>query len=201
MKDQTDVFKTISRISEGLYKEKGSKFISMAYPVQTEAEIKSILESVHKKYYDARHHCYAYIIGENQENFRANDAGEPNHSAGDPILGQIRSFELTNALVVVVRYFGGTKLGVGGLISAYKTAAADALQQNEIIQVVSKVTFSIQYGYDLTNEVMRLIKEYDLEIADQQFEMDCSMELKVRKNQKDEVIRKFELVQGLEVEV
>src|SRR5690606_7725476 len=122
-----DGYRTIAQPAEGLYKEKGSKFIALAYPVYTEEEIKDRLAELRKKYYDARHHCYAYMLGADKSRYRANDDGEPNHSAGDPILGQIRSADLSNVLVVVVRYFGGTKLGVSGLITAYKTATADAL--------------------------------------------------------------------------
>src|SRR5690606_39655528 len=135
MKD--DTYLTIADHAEGLYYEKGSKFIALAYPVSDEEEIKSLLENIRKKYYDARHHCYAYRLGREGLVFRANDAGEPNHSAGDPILGQLRSYNITDVLIVVVRYFGGTKLGVGGLINAYKTAAADAIENSTIITKIT----------------------------------------------------------------
>lgn len=136
--DTTDTYLTISDDSEGFYKEKGSKFLSFAFPVHHEEDIKEKLDILRKKYYDARHHCYAYVLGKDKEIFRANDDGEPNHSAGDPILGQIKSNQLTNILIVVVRYFGGVKLGVGGLISAYRTAAAEAISNNVIVEAIVK---------------------------------------------------------------
>ena len=175
-----DTYLTLSRISEGLYKEKGSKFLAFAYPVGDEEEVKEILEKLRKQYYDARHHCYAYILGKNQEQYRANDDGEPNHSAGDPILGQIRSKELTNTLIVVIRYFGGTKLGVGGLITAYKTAAAEAIENNEIIEAIVKKKVILEFDYLAMNDVMRLVKDLDLEIIDQSFDNTCNMHLLVR---------------------
>ena len=195
-----DTYLTISGISESLYKEKGSKFIGYAYPVKTEEEIKEILDELHKKYYDARHHCYAYILGANGEKYRANDDGEPNHSAGDPILGQIRSKELTNTLVVVVRYFGGTKLGVSGLISAYKIAAAEALEANEIIEEVVKEFIAIRFDYESTNEVMRLVKEYEPDIVAQEFTADCYLQLAVRKSLYESLLEKLEKMEGLKFE-
>jgi len=186
-----DTFLTLGKESEGLYKEKGSKFLAFAYPVSDENEIKEKLEALRKKYYDARHHCYAYILGKDKEHYRANDDGEPNHSAGDPILGQIRSNELTNVLIVVVRYFGGTKLGVGGLITAYKTAAAEAILANEIITeiVTKKIKFTFDY-LDM-NDVMRLIKEYDLEINSQSFDNTCTMTLRVREANYKQVMERL----------
>lgn len=179
---------TLKEESEGLYKEKGSKFLAFAFPVNDEQDIKEKLDGLRKKYYDARHHCYAYILGKEKENYRANDDGEPNHSAGDPILGQIRSNDLTNVLIVVVRYFGGTKLGVGGLITAYKTAAAEAIMANEII--IEVVTKKIRFTFDYLdmNDVMRLIKEYDLEIKSQDFDNSCSMTIRAREGKYEQVI-------------
>jgi uncharacterized YigZ family protein len=153
-----DFYLTVAKDSEGFYKEKGSKFLAFAYPVSNEEEIKEKLEALRKQFYDARHFCYGYIFGLAAEHYRANDDGEPNHSAGDPILGQIKSNELTNTLVVVVRYFGGTKLGVGGLITAYKTAAAEALAQNEIIEKPITKSFTLMFPYEEMNEVQRLAK-------------------------------------------
>lgn len=179
-----DVYLTLKRPSQGLYKEKGSKFLSFACPVEHEDQVKEILDRYKKEYHDARHHCYAFMIGTgSQAYFRANDAGEPNHSAGDPILGQIRSKGLTNVLVAVVRYFGGTKLGIPGLINAYRAAAADALDNAVIVEKVVRIAFMIHFGYEKMNEVMRLTREYDIEIAGQEFKADCLMELKVRKSQ------------------
>lgn len=166
-------FKTIVSSTEGLYKEKGSKFLAYAYPVSSEEEIKQHLEALRKQYYDARHHCYAYIIGLKNQQYRANDDGEPNHSAGDPILGQIRSKGLTNCLVVVVRYFGGTKLGVGGLINAYKTATEDALDKVQIQIVYSQTAFRLVFGYDQTSEVERALAEFEIDYEDKFFTEKC----------------------------
>jgi len=186
-----DSFFTLKGVSEGLYKEKGSKFLAFAYPVQDEDEIKEKIDALKKKYYDARHHCYAYILGMDQEQYRANDDGEPNHSAGDPILGQLRSHKLSNALIVVVRYFGGTKLGVGGLINAYKTSAAEAIAANDIITAIVTKTISFQFGYLDMNDVMKLIKNYDLNIKSQNFDNTCQMKLSVREALFDEVVEKL----------
>lgn len=175
-----DSFLTINGESESLYKEKGSKFIGVAIPVQSEDEVKERLEELKKKYYDARHHCYAYILGKEGKKYRANDDGEPNHSAGDPILGQIRSLELTNTLVVVIRYFGGTKLGVSGLISAYKTAAQEALATNTIEKKIVKDHFKLLFKYELTNEVMRLQSDFETELINQNFTDTCELEIAVR---------------------
>ncbi|MFQ3215168.1 MAG: putative YigZ family protein [Marivirga sp.] len=177
-----DYFFTVADSQESLYKEKGSKFIGICFPVSSEEDVKSCQEALRKRFYDARHHCYAYIIGAAGDQYRANDDGEPNHSAGDPILGQIRSKELTNTLVVVVRYFGGTKLGVSGLINAYKTAAAEALDQSKIVKEIVKSKYLLQYGYEITNEVMRLISDFNLEIFHQDFQADCKAEIGVRLN-------------------
>ena len=153
---------TIETISEGLYKEKGSKFFSYAYPVKTEEEIKEIVKELKKQYYDARHHCYAFMLGAEQLHFRANDDGEPSNSAGNPILGQIRSANLTNILIVVVRYFGGTKLGVPGLIHAYKTAAFEAIENARIVPRDITKIIDIAFDYLAMNDIMKVIKEYDL---------------------------------------
>jgi len=178
-----DLYKTIDKISEGIYKEKGSKFISYAYPVSTEEEIKTIITDIKKQYYDARHHCYAYMLGHERNTFRAVDDGEPSSTAGKPILGQILSNEITNVLIVVVRYFGGTKLGVGGLINAYKSAAADALDNNEIIEKTLDAYFKIEYDYLKMNDVMKLIKDEQLDILSQDFGNLCKMEIRVRESE------------------
>lgn len=174
-----DSFLTISKPSEGFYKEKGSKFLGFAFPVVSEEEIKERLAALRKEYYDARHHCYAYIHGNEAQHIRANDDGEPNHSAGDPILGQIKSNELTNTLIVVIRYFGGTKLGVSGLINAYKTAAAEAIDNNTIIKKDITSFFKFSFPYDEMNEVMKLVKDLDLNIKNQGFEEGCTLEVEV----------------------
>ena len=196
-----DTYKTIAEPTEGLYKEKGSKFIALAYPVYTEDEVKDILAEVNKKYYDARHHCYAYTLGADKSRYRANDDGEPNHSAGDPILGQIRSADLSNVLVIVVRYFGGTKLGVSGLITAYKTATADALEQATIVEKHETVLLQAHYAYPQMNDVMSLVKEYDLPVRDQQFELDCKLTLEIRKALQEEVTIKLEDIEGVKVTI
>jgi uncharacterized YigZ family protein len=160
-------FKTIQEPATGSYKEKGSKFLAFAYPVRSEAEIRERLEALKRKYFDARHHCFAWMLGPDKQKFRAFDNGEPNHSAGDPILGQIRSHELTNVLIVVVRYFGGVKLGVGGLIGAYRAAAADALDSATIIEEEVSEILEIGYEYSAVSEVMRLIKGNELKVLSQ----------------------------------
>ena len=194
-----DTYLTLKSISQGLYKEKGSKFLSFAYPVNNELEIKEILESLKKQYHDARHHCYAYILGKDGQDFRANDDGEPGHSAGDPILGQIRSNNLTNTLIVVVRYFGGTKLGVGGLITAYKTAAADAIAANEIITAIVTEEVNFEFDYLDMNEVMRLIKALGLKIITQHFDNRCSMTLEVRQADHAELIEQLGNIPSLTI--
>ncbi|WP_373495983.1 YigZ family protein [Aquiflexum sp.] len=194
-----DTYLTISYDSTGLYKEKGSKFLSFAFPVSHEDEIKEKLDSLRKKYYDARHHCYAFVLGKDKDIYRTNDDGEPNHSAGDPILGQIRSNQITNILIVVVRYFGGVKLGVGGLIAAYRTAAAEAITNNQIVEEVVKKKIILQFGYLSMNDVMKVIKDYELEIINQHFDNDCSMSLLVREGMLNEIKSKFENLDGIEI--
>lgn len=176
-----DSYRTIEKPVEGLYKEKGSKFIARAFCVNNEQEIKDVQAQLRNEYYDARHHCYAYCLGKGGERYRANDDGEPNHSAGDPILGQIRSNDLTNVLVVVIRYFGGTKLGVGGLITAYKTATAEALETANIITKHWKVLYKLSFGYNEYNSLMPKIKEWDAVIVNQEYSGDkVMMELEFR---------------------
>jgi len=182
-----DVYQTIIAPAEGLYKEKVSKFIGLAYPVNSEEEIKEILVQLRKTYFDARHHCYAYQLGTSGNQYRANDDGEPNHSAGDPILGQIRSAGLTNVLVVVVRYFGGIKLGVSGLVSAYRTAAAEALKAATMIEKTETVMLEILFDYIHLNTIMSLTKEYKLEIKKQDFNTTCRLLISVRKNLQETV--------------
>ncbi len=179
----SDQYSTIKTNSEGIYKEKGSKFIARAFEVNNEQEVKEKLEDLRKEFYDARHHCYAYCLDKNGEKYRANDDGEPNHSAGDPILGQIRSKELTNVLIVVIRYFGGTKLGVGGLIHAYKAVSKEALEQTEIITKYWKKELKITFHYDNYSDMMARIKSYDAEIISQEYsENQVNMHLMVRES-------------------
>jgi uncharacterized YigZ family protein len=196
----SDTYRTLTRLSEGQYKEKGSKFIARAFPVRSEEEIKLRLEELKKEFFDARHHCYAWILGPAAERYRANDGGEPNHSAGDPILGQIRSLELTDTLVVVIRYFGGTKLGVSGLIQAYRTAAAKALSANEVVEKVVRKPLLLAYGYEQTNEVMRLVSEFEMEIEDQQFTDHCTLKTSVRSSRYQEALEKALQLAGVTVD-
>jgi uncharacterized YigZ family protein len=192
-----DSFLTISSPSEGLYKEKGSKFIALAFPVESVVEVKESLEGLRKEYYDARHHCYAYVLGHAGDEVRANDDGEPNHSAGDPILGQIKSKNLTNTLVVVIRYFGGTKLGVSGLITAYKTAAAEALDANQIIQKDITEHVTLRFPYDEMNEAMKLVKDLDLKVKGQDYDSLCIMNLEVIISQMGNLKEKVTLLNDL----
>ena len=190
---EKDTYKTIAAASEEvLYKEKNSKFFGYAFPVTTEEEIKEILERLRKEHFSARHWCYAYQIGTEKIQYRANDDGEPNNSAGMPIYGQIQSFEVTNVLIVVVRYFGGVKLGVGGLISAYKIAAQMALENSEIVERTIDKHFIISFGYAHMNKVMRIIKEKNLLIVSQKMEMDCEIEISIRKKNAQNLLDTFE---------
>ncbi len=182
MEINSDEYQSIKEPAEGLYKEKGSKFIARAYPIQDENEIKAILADLRKTFHDARHHCYAYRLGLNGEQYRANDDGEPSGSAGNPIFGQLRSFNLTNTLVVVVRYFGGTKLGVSGLINAYKSAARDALLQSEIVKHWQMTCFWLDFAYTDLNLVMRMLKEEEAQILHQEFTDRCRIQVNIRQS-------------------
>ncbi|MDR1130462.1 MAG: YigZ family protein [Prevotellaceae bacterium] len=186
-----DRYRTISSLSEGLYKEKGSRFIAFACPVCSENEVKLHLLELKKKYYDAKHHCYAYRLGLTGELWRAVDDGEPSGSAGKPILGQLLSNNLTNIVVFVVRYFGGVKLGVPGLINAYRSATADSIQNAEIIEKEDKVGFFVEFNYLAMNEVMKIIKDEHLETVKQEFEMICRIELQVRRSLFEMIKDKF----------
>lgn len=179
---EKDTYKTLAIPSEEiLYKEKNSKFFGYAFPIATEEDVKPILEDLRKQHHAARHWCYAFQTGTEKIYFRANDDGEPNNSAGMPIYGQIQSFDVTNVLIVVVRYFGGVKLGVGGLISAYKTAAQMALEVSEIIEKTIDIHYLIRFDYKNMNKVMRVIKEKNLDIIAQKMEMSCEIEIATRK--------------------
>ena len=196
-----DTFFTVSHTSEGLYKDRSSKFFYFSFPVKDEEEIKNHLAELRKKYYDARHHCFAWTLGKDGYQYRANDDGEPNHSAGDPILGQIRSNNLTNILIVVVRYFGGTKLGMSGLIQAYKTSAALAIAENEIIEEKVKASVSIQFAYPVMNDVMKLIKAHDLTILSQEMTLDCKIKLEFRKGVEALIVSSLEEIEGLKLTI
>ncbi len=184
---------------ETLYKEKGSKFYGYAFPVQNEAQIQEILTDLKTRHHKARHWCYAWQLGTRYENYRANDDGEPNNSAGMPIYGQLQAFNVTQVLVVVVRYFGGTKLGVGGLISAYKTSAQMALEASIIIKKTIKTTFQINFDYPLMNQVMRILKEEQIEPLTQEFLIACKITFSVRKTESEKVFEKFNKVYGVKI--
>lgn len=189
-------YKTIESEAEGLYKEKGSKFLSFAYPVESEEHVKLKLEGLRKKYFDARHHCYAYRLGADGSKFRANDDGEPNHSAGDPILGQLRSKELTNTLIVVVRYFGGVKLGVGGLISAYRIAAENALNHAKIIEREMTNRVTLEFDYAATPDVMKMVNDFSMTITRQEFETHSTIELEYPLRIEHTLIQRIELLRS-----
>ena len=195
-----DSYKSIAAESRGLFKDNGSRFIAHAYPVETEDEIKEIVAALKKEYYDARHHVYAYRLGYLGDKFRANDDGEPSGSSGRPVLGQIDSNELSDILVVVVRYFGGIKLGIPGLIRAYKTATADAIANAEIVEKIACKRFKVHFGYMGMNSVMKVFKDMGLDQKNQQFDMECSMETSVRLSQVDAFLERMNDVEGCRVE-
>ena len=197
-----DTYKTLAFPSEEiLFKEKSSKFFGYAFPVASETEIKEILESLKKQHPAARHWCYAWQIGTEKVQFRANDDGEPSNSAGMPIYGQIQSFGITNILIVVVRYFGGIKLGVGGLISAYKTAAQMALEVSEIVEKTIDVDYLITFDYKNMNKVMRVIKEKNLNIVSQKMENNCEIEISTRKKNAETIFEIFNSMFEIEIKI
>ncbi len=192
-----DLFKTIAAPSEGTYSEKRSKFLAFAFPVSTAEEVKTLVDAHTKKYYDARHVCYAYMLGHERLVFRANDNGEPSGTAGKPILGQINSNELTNILIIVVRYFGGVKLGTSGLIQAYKAAAAEAIAAATIVEKTVDEQISIAFEYPLMNQVMRIVKEEEPAIVSQSFEGDCLMTLSIRASRMPRLRDRLAKIDGL----
>ena len=195
-----DKYKEVKNHSTGIYKEKGSKFIAYSYPVYSEEEVKEKLDEVRKLEHSARHHCYAYILNPDKSAQRANDDGEPSSTAGKPILGQILSNDLTNILIVVVRYFGGVKLGVPGLIRSYKTAAAEAILEATIITKTIKEQYEVSFKYPQMNDVMRLIKEYDLEVVNTDFQIDCKLIFAVPKSKTIDIVDTFKKNHELRIE-
>ena len=189
-----DTYKTLAAPSEGLYKEKGSKFLAFAYPVRTLDEVKAHLEQLRKDYFDARHHCYAYILGPRKDAFRANDDGEPSGTGGRPIHGQLLSADLTDTLIVVVRYFGGILLGASGRATAYKTAARDAIDHATIVEKTIDVRYRLLFEYAAMNDVMRILKDFDLKPEHPDYNLDCSLEISIRQS---ESVRFYDAVADL----
>ncbi|WP_066225320.1 IMPACT family protein [Formosa haliotis] len=195
-----DTYKTIEKPSEEtLFKEKNSKFFGYAFPVKTEDDVKDALETIKKQHHSARHWCYAYQIGTETISYRANDDGEPNNSAGMPIYGQIQSFEVTNILIIVVRYFGGVKLGVGGLISAYRTSAQLTLETCKIVEKTINIDYLIIFDYKNMNKVMRIIKEKNIDVINQKLELHCELTISVRKKDAEAIFNSFSILFEVEI--
>ena len=194
-----DCYKTIQNIAEGYITERKSKFISYILPIESEEEVKDILEEYRKKYYNARHVCWAYMLGHERENFRANDDGEPSGTAGRPILGQINSYELTDVLILVVRYFGGTLLGTGGLVRAYKEAAAAAIENAKIIEKTVNDAFVLHFDYPLLNEVMRILNQFEEAKWSQNFTETCEMEINIRQSLSKQLAQSLSAIYGVTV--
>jgi len=194
---EPDTYLTIKAFSQGLYKEKGSRFISLAWPVTTQEEIKSILENIRKEYHSARHHCFAWKLGQGSQTYRVNDDGEPSGSAGKPILGQINSFQVTNILIVVVRYFGGRLLGVSGLINAYRSAAESALKNSEIAELYVQDYYELIFPYAVINDVMKVIKDEEAGQSQQKFELECRMTINFRTSSRERILNALSRIEGL----
>ena len=197
---EKDTYKTIETTTQDiLFKDKNSKFYGFAFPIKNEEDVKKHLETLKKTHHAARHWCYAYQLGTETIYFRANDDGEPNNSAGMPIYGQIQSFDVTNILIVVVRYFGGVKLGVSGLINAYKTTAQLTLEASEIIEKTINIEYQISFDYINMNKVMRVIKENNLNITNQKMELDCKICISVRKKESASIFKKLNNLFGITI--
>lgn len=201
MQTITDIFKTIDKPSKGLYKEKGSKFIAFAYQVISEEEAVSLIKSLKNEYYDARHHCFAYALGIKRELFKTSDDGEPSESAGKPILNQIIINDLTNCLIVVIRYFGGVLLGTGGLVNAYRMAASDAIHHASIIEKTENGTLNITFDYKAFSNVMHIIKKENIEQLHQQFDNDCTLSISVRISKIEALINELVKIDTVKVHV
>jgi len=194
---ESDIYKTIIASSEGIYKEKGSRFVSYAIPVSDQEEIKPIIDKIKKEHHEARHHCYAYMIGSERINWRVNDDGEPSGTAGRPILGQINSFGLTNIIVVVSRYFGGTLLGVSGLTNAYRSAAASAINNAELTEKTLQEYYEIIYPYISMNDVMKILKEENIGQSEQTFDLECRIRINFRLSLKEKIINRLSRIEGM----
>jgi uncharacterized YigZ family protein len=193
----SDIYYSIKAPSQGLYKEKGSRFISFAFPVQDQEEIKPILDRIRKEHHEARHHCFAWMTGHERLNWRVSDDGEPSGTGGRPIMGQINSFGLTNILIVVTRYFGGTLLGVSGLINAYRSAAADAIGNAAITECTLREYYEITYPYDAMNQVMKILKEDNITLSDHSFDLVCSIRLNFRASARERILDRLMRIEGL----
>lgn len=196
----SDTYLTIEQPVEALFKDKGSKFIGLAYPVQNEQQVKEILQGLKKEHHTANHHCYAYRLGADKLTFRANDDGEPSNTAGKPILGQIQSNDLTDILIVVVRYFGGTLLGVSGLIHAYKTTAAEAIKVSKIVEKQILFSYTIHFPFEQLNDVMKILKQSDSKITAQEFDNNCKISFNIRKASSEACEEKLKKMEGLSLE-
>lgn len=196
----SDTYRSISSRSEGLFKDNGSRFIAFACPVESEEEVKAIVDALRKEYHDARHHCFAYRIGLDGSKWRAADDGEPSGSAGRPILGQIDSMGLSDILVVVVRYFGGIKLGIPGLIRAYKTSTLDALQSAQVVEKIAGRNWRVKFPYLSMNSVMKMVKDLELPQKNQQFAEDCSIDVRVRLSLEDAFLEKIAHMEGVQAD-
>ena len=196
----SDTYLTIEKPTEAIFKDKGSKFLTYTYPVENDQQIKEILNQLKKEHHTANHHCYAYRLGADKMNFRANDDGEPSNTAGKPILGQIQSFDLTNILVVVVRYFGGTLLGVSGLINAYKNSANEVIKASTIIEKQILYNYTINFYFEYLNDVMKLLKQLDCKINNQQFDNNCEISFAIRKANSEQCEEKLKKIEGLKIE-
>lgn len=198
---ETDVYRTVESEAEAIFKEKSSKFLAFAYPVSTEEQIRERLDALRKRYYDATHHCYAWRLGARGEVFRANDDGEPSSTAGKPILGQLLSNDLTDCLIVVVRYFGGTKLGVSGLIEAYKLSAAAVIANSTIAERTVDDRIEVRFSYMAMNEVMRAVKEMQPRIVGQNFDNLCTMSLQMRRSRSGDLLDRLNKIDGAAAEI
>jgi len=192
-----DTYQTLSSSSQGIYKEKGSKFIARAFPVNTEEEVKTHLLALRKEYHDARHHCYAYCLGFDRSTWRVNDDGEPSGTAGKPIFGQIQSKNLTNVLIVVIRYFGGIKLGIPGLINAYRTAAREAIEKTDIVTRIVQEKYEICFEYPVMNDVMKILKEEKADIISEEFENNCKLRFSIRRTFGTKIVSRLQKISGL----
>ncbi len=197
--EANDTYRTITKESDGYFRDRGSKFYAFAYPVESEEEIKAHLDALRKKYYDARHHCYAWQLGAEKTSYRINDDGEPSSSAGKPIFGRIMSHDLTNILIVVIRYFGGAKLGIPGLINAYKIAAEEAIEKNHIKTRTINEIFELKYEYPIMNDVMRIIKDDNVKMIFQEFEMTCRIHISIRRSESEQLKQKLLTIRKLDV--